>query len=203
MISFFPQFFFFIEDCPHRSPGSREFTGEPTLLSFQSRCLKRHLEAGVRESRSKFGDGGGNVLQGGSCFGGGESLDGLQSLVAMVTAQVHRWAHTFLWLNCCQKLQRDESTCQFFKLESFLLPGSQRKSLQARTRRHTFKSDVEKSKVPKTPLQTHVRAFACCAGYNRRRFITSSSIFKHFYPSHHSDTGDGAQRGFDIKKIYV
>ncbi len=40
----------------------------------------------VCESRSKFGDGGGDVLQGGSSLGGGESLDGLQSLVAMVTA---------------------------------------------------------------------------------------------------------------------
>lgn len=41
-------------------------------------------------SGSKFGDGGGDVLQGGPRLGGGESLDGLQSLVAMVTAQVHR-----------------------------------------------------------------------------------------------------------------
>lgn len=61
-------------------------------------------------SRSKFGDGRGNVLQGGSSLGGGESLDGLQSLVAMVTAQVHRRAHAFLRFNRCQKLQTDENT---------------------------------------------------------------------------------------------
>lgn len=81
---------FIAEDGLHPSPGSPECTGEPHLLSLQSCCLNRHLGAGVRESRSKFGDGGGNVLQGGSRLGGGESLDGLQSLVAMVTAQVHR-----------------------------------------------------------------------------------------------------------------
>lgn len=64
------------------------FAGEPGLLSPASDGAPKR--AGGREPGSKFGDGGGNVLQGGSRLGGGESLDGLQSLVAMVTAQVHR-----------------------------------------------------------------------------------------------------------------
>lgn len=68
------------------------------------------LYRSVCVSRSKFGDGRGDVLQGGSSLGGGESLDGLQSLVAMVTAQVHRRAHAFLRFNRCQKLQTDENT---------------------------------------------------------------------------------------------
>lgn len=53
--------------------------------TFRSRG-NRGVRAFVCESRSKFGDGGGDVLQGGSRLRGGESLDGLQSLVAMVTA---------------------------------------------------------------------------------------------------------------------
>lgn len=84
----------------------KKFIGGSDLLSFNG-CS----EEVRRESRSKFGDGRSDVLQGGSCLGGGESLDSLQSLVAMVTAQVHSWAHTFLWLNRCQKLHKDGSTC--------------------------------------------------------------------------------------------
>lgn len=87
-------------------PAHKKFIGGSDLLSFNGRS-----EEVTGESRSKFGNGGSDVLQGGSCLGGGESLDGLQSLVAMVTAQVHSWAHTFLWLNCCQKLHKDGSTC--------------------------------------------------------------------------------------------
>lgn len=56
---------------------------------------------------SKFVDGRGDVLQGGSSLRGGESLDGLQSPVAMVTAQVHRRAHAFLRLNRCQELRKE------------------------------------------------------------------------------------------------
>lgn len=60
------------------------------LLPLQTKALQafrsRSVCLCVWESRSKFRDGGGDVLQGGSRLGGGESLDGLQSLVAMVTA---------------------------------------------------------------------------------------------------------------------
>lgn len=66
------------------------------------------LFACVRACRSKFGDGGGDVLQGGPSLRGGEILDGLQCLVAMVTARVHSRAHAFLRLHRRQKLQGDE-----------------------------------------------------------------------------------------------
>lgn len=103
----------------------KKFIGGSDRLSFNG--CSEEVEG---ESRSKFGDGGSDVLQGGSRLGGGENLDSLQSLVAMVTAQVHSWAHTFLWLNRCQKLHKDESTCQFLMLASVRLPGCQHKSLQ-------------------------------------------------------------------------
>lgn len=61
----------------------------------------------VRALGSKFINGRGDVLQGGSSLRGGESLDGLQSPVAMVTAQVNRRAHAFLRLNCCQELRKE------------------------------------------------------------------------------------------------
>lgn len=78
-------------------PDVIQYLAQKKFISLNSSwCLRRqrrsklHIYKQERESvcvsRSKFGDGGGDVLQGGSSLGGGESLDGLQSLVAMVTA---------------------------------------------------------------------------------------------------------------------
>lgn len=61
---------------------------------FISLCGAQRDARGARGS--KFGDGEGDVLQGGSSLGGGESLDGLQSLVTMETAQIQRGSHAFL-----------------------------------------------------------------------------------------------------------
>lgn len=79
-------------------------------LFDEPRFLQTHTPLLRRVRGSEFGDGGGDVLQGGSSLRGGENLDGLQSPVAMVTAQVHGRAHAFLRLHRRQKLQGDEST---------------------------------------------------------------------------------------------
>lgn len=70
----------------HLSRKCQPFGGCCPVASADKGSVSAPVCVCVCESRSKFGDGGGNVLQGGSSLGGGESLDGLQSLVAMVTA---------------------------------------------------------------------------------------------------------------------